>query len=351
MKVDFLIVGQGIAGSVLAWKLVERGKKVLVVDPGNENSASKVAAGIMNPVTGKRFVKSWRIDHFFPFALDFYSHLSSKAHLILAKELKILLALVTPEQVNDFSSRVSLTAYRNYIRETELPTEILSAIHQQEGWGLISAARVDIGKVTDTIHQYLTEHDAIRSEKLNYNELEITTNAIRYRDIETEMVIFSEGYQSFRNPYFSYLPHVPVKGELLEVKIEDFQIDFILKAGVFIVPIGEDKFWIGSNYIKDFENEEPTEEGRTDLIKKLQEILKIDFEVVDHKAAIRPVFKDRRPVIGLHHKHARIGIFNGLGTKGASLAPYWADHFCKFLIGEIPELDREVNVERFYKRI
>lgn len=62
----FLIVGQGIAGSVLAWTLLQRGAKVQLADPKLRSSSSRVAAGIINPVTGKRFVKSWNFDLFYP---------------------------------------------------------------------------------------------------------------------------------------------------------------------------------------------------------------------------------------------------------------------------------------------
>ncbi|HBA65740.1 MAG TPA: FAD-dependent oxidoreductase, partial [Methylococcaceae bacterium] len=59
MDIDFLIVGQGLAGSLLAFELIQRNAQVMVVDDGREN-ASEVAAGLINPVTGIRLVKSDR---------------------------------------------------------------------------------------------------------------------------------------------------------------------------------------------------------------------------------------------------------------------------------------------------
>ena len=60
MKVDYLIIGQGLAGSLLAWELIQRRCSVVVVDNGNEN-ASQIAAGLINPITGMRFVKYYSL--------------------------------------------------------------------------------------------------------------------------------------------------------------------------------------------------------------------------------------------------------------------------------------------------
>jgi len=55
MQVDFLIVGQGLAGSLLAKELLRRGRTVHVVDDRWKSSSSQVAAGLMTPLTGRRF--------------------------------------------------------------------------------------------------------------------------------------------------------------------------------------------------------------------------------------------------------------------------------------------------------
>ena len=81
MKVDFLIVGQGIAGTVLSYTLLKQGCSVLVLDREEENSSSKVAAGICNPITGKKQLKTWNADKLFPFLYNFYRDLE--------KELKV----------------------------------------------------------------------------------------------------------------------------------------------------------------------------------------------------------------------------------------------------------------------
>jgi glycine/D-amino acid oxidase-like deaminating enzyme len=55
MQVDFLIIGQGLAGSLLVRSLRSRGCRVAVVDDRWQSAASQVAAGLMTPLTGRRF--------------------------------------------------------------------------------------------------------------------------------------------------------------------------------------------------------------------------------------------------------------------------------------------------------
>ena len=75
---DFIIVGQGIAGSLIAHFLLQHNKKILVIDKFNPNSASNIAAGVVNPITGRRMVKSWLIDDVLPFAKSTYRLLENQ---------------------------------------------------------------------------------------------------------------------------------------------------------------------------------------------------------------------------------------------------------------------------------
>jgi glycine oxidase len=66
------IVGQGLAGTCLAWNFWKRGAPFAIIDRENGGS-SRVAAGLVNPVTGKNFEPSYRIGDFLPEALEFYA--------------------------------------------------------------------------------------------------------------------------------------------------------------------------------------------------------------------------------------------------------------------------------------
>src|SRR5688572_337382 len=72
IRVDFIIVGQGLAGSAVALQLINRGKKILVIDRPIANSSSRVAVGLFNPITGRNLVKTWLADQLFPCFHRFY---------------------------------------------------------------------------------------------------------------------------------------------------------------------------------------------------------------------------------------------------------------------------------------
>ena len=95
---DFLVVGHGIAGAILAYVLRQRGHRVLVYDPGQANSASNVAAGLMNPVAGKRFALTWRAAELLPFAATFYRELEQHLNQPFFTEIPILKLFASVEE-------------------------------------------------------------------------------------------------------------------------------------------------------------------------------------------------------------------------------------------------------------
>jgi glycine/D-amino acid oxidase-like deaminating enzyme len=85
------------------------------------------------------------------------------------------------------------------------------------------------------------------------------------------------------------------------------------------------------------------------LLLKLKHILKANPEILSQKAGIRPTMHDRKPVIGLLHGNPLIGIFNGLGSRGILLGPYFAKQFADYLSGTSGNLHPEVNISRYFK--
>src|SRR4051812_15632298 len=90
MIVDYLIVGQGLCGTFLSYYLLKAGKKVIIVDKSNAFTASKVASGVINPVTGRRIVRTWRIEELLPFAFDAYTELGNRFGKTFIKQCSVL---------------------------------------------------------------------------------------------------------------------------------------------------------------------------------------------------------------------------------------------------------------------
>jgi glycine/D-amino acid oxidase-like deaminating enzyme len=152
------------------------------------------------------------------------------------------------------------------------------------------------------------------------------------------------------NPYFKHLPLDGTKGELFVIKAPKLDLDVIVNASVFILPLGNDLFKIGATYDWNDKTDSPSEEGKAELIEKIKEVITCDFEIVAHLAGVRPTVKDRRPLIGTHPNHSSIHILNGLGTRGVMLGPAMAKALFENIEYQKP-LDKEIDIKRLVKKV
>ncbi|HEY8971175.1 MAG TPA: FAD-dependent oxidoreductase, partial [Puia sp.] len=80
----------------------------------------------------------------------------------------------------------------------------------------------------------------------------------------------------------------------------------------------------------------------------LRDWLKPSFRILDHIASVRPATLERRPFVGFHPLHPPVGILNGMGTKGCSLAPYFAHQLVQHMTHGKP-IRPDADVRRFTK--
>jgi glycine/D-amino acid oxidase-like deaminating enzyme len=193
---------------------------------------------------------------------------------------------------------------------------------------------------------FLISKESFLVVELKIEDLKLEKDFVRWNNLESKKIIFCEGFSMTENTFFNWIPFSPVKGETITVSIPGFPETHIVNKDVFILPLGENLFKVGATFDYDLKPG-VTNKGRNELVEKLQKLIQVPFQVVDQQAGIRPASKDRRPLIGLHPNLKMIGLFNGLGTKGVSLAPYFADQFADFLDGK-EELDPDVNIQRYY---
>lgn len=344
---DFLIIGQGLAGTLLAYFLERAGKSVHVVDRYDERSATQVAAGIINPITGRRYVKSWRVDELIPFARDTYRELEARLGISIYHERNILRALFNNREENDWLARTGEDGYKKYMLDAPGLEEYAEKTVPAYSYGEVQhSAQVDVGKLANACRTYLRQQGAITEAPFGYDKLEMPGGGVRYGEIEARTAVFCEGHRACENPFFNYLPFDGAKGEVLIVRIPQANFEKILRHRVFIVPLKDGLYWVGATYGWKYEDDAPTDEGRQYLESRLGDFLKAPFEVVEHRAAIRPAVKGRRPFLGRHPEFPQLAIFNGLGTKGASLGPYWARHMADFLANNVI-LEEAVDIKRF----
>ena len=345
--VDYAIIGQGLAGSLIAHFLRQRGRRIHVFDDGHCSSSSTVAAGIINPITGWRFVKSWRIDELLPFAKQTYRSLEHHLRADFLMETDIIRSIHSQKDQNNWLVRSALPDYAPYMADEVDWTGFEKQIYPPFSAGTVQqGCRLNCGKFLEEYKKALIEDSQYSEQVVRETDLAQLLAGQAIDGVATTAVIDCRGYRSKIEGPFQQLPFGGSKGEVLLVKIPNARFSRLFKNRIFIVPMEDDLYWIGSAYENDFKDDRPTEKGKQTLREKLEAALRVPYEIVDHRAAIRPTVKDRRPFLGTHPEIPNLHIFNGLGTKGASLGPFFAEQLAAHLCEGAP-LDDTVNIARF----
>ena len=338
MQVDIAVIGQGIAGSTLALELLRRDISFVVIDKGLEHSASKVSSGLINPITGRNYVKSWMIDVLLPTCISVYSSFENLLGKSYIRANPIVRSLDSIEQENQWHLRVGDDGYTDYISEDYQGPDYSKWFNDTYAFGDVKGSfNIDVASMLSDFNTYLSERGLLVREDINYNQLAINPQSIQISNIQARYVICAEGWAVKNNPYFCDLSFRPAKGEVLICQIEKIPIDHILKFHKFLVPLNDDGlFWVGSNYEWRFVDNSPTEKGRSEIQSYLDTYLKVDYKIMDHLAGVRPATKYRKPLIGRHQRFSNLFILNGLGTKGISLAPYWSKRLIAHILDGAP---------------
>ncbi len=341
-----LIVGQGLAGTLLCHELETREIEFIVIDKGHDKAASHVAAGLVNPITGRKYVKSWMFEELLRQARKTYTALESRINSQLLTDRIIVRVLPDIKSENNWCARMEEDGYSSYISLGEdeswpskhlKPVNAIGITHQ--------SLMVNIKKLIASYRTRLVSMGRLIEKPLNFGNL-LIDHEVEYEGEKYSDVVFCEGSGVTDNPYFNYLPFLPVKGEVLIVKIPGTMIEDILKDRLFIAPLGDEIYWIGSRYIKEFDDNQPTSDERAYIEGVLDELLTVDYNVISHESAIRPSTVTRKPILGSHPDHDNVWLFNGLGTKGVSLGPYMAGKFINHMINRT-DLIKEVNIRQY----
>lgn len=339
-------MGRGLAGSVLSLQLLEAGYKVMVVDQPKLSSSSRVAAGIWNPVVFKRLTKSWMADEILPFMYQFYLHWQNKFGIHLINDRQIL-KLFTEEQEAALWKKKAASEMADYLNP-EIFREVSTGSIKISNAGyakVLKAGNLNIPNFLEATQTILSETNSLLQEEFDYALF--SPEKIAYKSVEAAAVIFCEGYLIKHNPWFGYIPMKPAKGEVLTVQINDLKVgNDIVNKNAFLMPMEGSVFKAGATYNWSDLNDQVTTEGQSEMTKKIENLLNCQFQVINHEAGVRPSVIDRRPVLGQHPKHKGLYIFNGMGTKGVMLAPFFANHLVEH-ISKGKSLNKDVDIARF----
>lgn len=295
---------------MLAWSLLKRNAGFRIADGDLPGGASQVAAGIINPVTGKRFVKSWRFDDFFPAARNAYLSLCNSLSIDAWTESPIVRLLSSPEETNDWSARCALPEYAGLLAEAETAGEWSELIRPGFRYGrILQSARVNFSALLPAFRQWATVEKYFHKQTIDYQDIENLTK-------DYDAIVFCEGYRAKDNPFFPGLPWQIAKGEALLfrfINAEKIPEAEMLKKSMMLVPLGEGLFWAGGSYQWHYPQLAPEEKERNYMLNHLKDMLAAPFEIAGHVAGVRPTVKDRRPFLGQSRINSKVFIFNGLG--------------------------------------
>ena len=346
-RADYIIVGQGLCGTLLSLQLLSAAAEVVVIDEPLPFSAGKVASGLINPVTGMRVVKSWMIDDLLPVAAETYAALEKELQVTLMSHHSILEFHPTAEARDTFSERVP--QYPEHLRSEIDEAPWRELFHFHYGIGEVKTSLiVHVKLLQEKWREHLKVLGALIEEKLDWAECSIHPDKAVYKDIEARKIIFCDGSAGLDNPYFSRLPFALNKGQVLLADIPGLPRQHIYRHGLKIAPWENDLFWVGSSFEWTYDNADPTTAFRTRTEQQLKNWLKLPFTITDHLASVRPATVGQKPFAGFHPLHPAIGIFNGMGAKGCSLAPYFARSLAQHILHGTA-LHPEADIARFIK--
>lgn len=348
VKVDFIIVGQGICGSILSYQLIKKGKTVIVIDENKNNTSSKVASGVINPVTGRRAVTTWLASEILPYCNSFYNQVQSEFNLPIISQKNILSFHVNQQREDAYGKR--LEEEHNYLTEFNELDELKTFFNFQHGVTEINPIYlIEVQNIISSVKDFLIQKHSYLHEEFVEENLNVTDNEIKYRNISADKIIYCNGINSMKSCYWNKLPFVRNKGQALIVEIDNLPNNKIYKFGTTtLVPWYNNFWWVGSTYELHFFTEEPTIDFLKNTEKYLSNFLKCNFKPINHIAAVRPATIERRPFVGFHPKYKNIGILNGMGTKGCSLAPFFSNQLVNHILNN-DFIHSEADVHRYTK--
>ncbi|MCF8257258.1 MAG: FAD-binding oxidoreductase [Flavobacteriales bacterium] len=353
MRTENLIVGLGIAGINLCHQLQRQGRPFVVIDPCPAQTSSIIAGGIYNPVGIKRKVKSWKVDALFPILVDTYRELETLLNVsFLHHDFPILKPVSSEQELTEWQTAIDEGRLSPYAEKLVMGrpagpfnVNVLGSVTIRNG------GFVETDVLIKAYREYLRHIGSLLENRFDHFVLEDRGNTMVYGDVVADRVIFCEGRHISENPFFSWLPMRPTKGQMLSVKVApQLAPDHIYNQQFFMFPCREKNiFRLGATYEWHDLNEDPTVAAREELVSRVGKALDVNMEVIGQQAAIRPNVADRRPLVGRHPENPNIVLFNGMGSKGVMLAPYFARQLVNHIYAG-GEIEPEADLRRFIHR-
>lgn len=313
----------------------------MVFDEPARNKSSSVAAGLFNPITGKVMSKTWLADELFRELFSFYADAERDLGRSFFFPQPLYRPFLSIEEQNEWMGKSSGESFKEYIQDIFVTKTYKQARDPFGGILLKKCGYLDVPAFLDSVRERLRSLQAFREERFDSSLLDASTDHITYSNLTADKIIFCTGIHAA-----PWLPIRLLKGETLTIELDE-KPEVIFNRGVYVVPTHNiNRYKVGATYETKDLTEAPTEAGRAELEQKLNDLISLPYRRAGQSWGFRPTVPDRRPLLGSHPELKNVVIFNGLGTKGVSLAPYFSAQLTAWLLGK-GEIQPEVNINRF----
>ncbi|MDX8340045.1 FAD-dependent oxidoreductase [Draconibacterium sp. IB214405] len=341
---EVLIVGQGLAGTLLAFELYFAGVDVCIVNNPQKSTATRVAAGMVNPLVFKRMTKSWMVDELLPVMKKRYRQLEE----LLGEQFYFDLPMLKPlseQETELWQQRKTDEKFAPFIDDIRENSPV-NRVFKSHAYGIVKGSGyLKTGLFLDAAKRFFEQNEMLIEADFPSNQSNFEDHI--FQNIQFDKLVFCEGHYLKTHPLFEFVRLQPAKGEVLQIYAPDLSEKYIINRRVFVLPIGDHRFKVGSTYEWKDLTDTPTEEGKFSIIERLKDLIHVDFKVEEHWAGVRPTVVDRRPVLGKHPAHEHMYLFNGLGTKGVMLAPFFATEMKNLILNGNYSVSKEVDLARF----
>ncbi|MDQ8186667.1 FAD-dependent oxidoreductase [Pelagicoccus sp. SDUM812002] len=338
--------GGGLAGTILAERFTANGQKVLLVDAPQHSRCSRVAAGLINPIGGKRLKLVWQADILIPHAKAYYQQLEQQHATSLFHPRAIHRYFSNQQEAQIWQKRKGDPDHQRWV-----------GFSDDTHFTIPNAGYLDTKALLELLQAQLAQQDSLLSSTFNYDKVHLTEKGLAFRDYTADFAIFAEGHLATRNPHFQFVPYKPAKGIIATIKLHsppethpsEPSRPIILKSK-FIVPRHDGSIQVGATYNWDDPTDTPDHAGIQELKQFLDAELGTDtWQFDDIQAGVRPATAGAYPVVGPHPEHPHLIAFNGFGSKGSLQIPYFADALIKSL-SQRSTIPLEVLPSRFIRK-
>lgn len=344
-KFDVIIVGQGLAGTTLALHLMAAGQRVLVLDAGKSVTASKIAAGLMTPITGQRLTLSWRVDEFLPYARAFYARIEQETGQAFCHDRMAVRLFSKQAERAVFERRQDDPQFRAHLADAAVDAVLPDHMADTGGGGFsMNAAQLDVAAFLAAARGLLTVEEAAvdweQDVAFGADSVTVLGHSARY-------LVSCEGFAAAANPYFGFVPFNAAKGDILTLRFKSPVPACSLHRGIWLAPTQDPLvFRLGASYDWAQLDQVPDAAAGAVLEEKLKAFFHVPYEIINHEAAVRPIVRESKALIGFHPTHAQLGFFNALGSKGSLHGPWFARVFCDCLVTGTP-VPAEFDVQQY----